>query len=92
MGDHRRHITYEDTSHEGESYIHVGDQMIPIPYKVRRNYKIPIPYKGLGTIRVIWYMWGTINTSGGIMIPIPYKVWLGHFTCRGIICKCWGTI
>ena len=41
MGDHKSHIRHEDTSHVGAihtyggQYIHVGDHMILIPYKVR---------------------------------------------------------
>ena len=46
--------------------------MIPVPYKVRGDHQICIPYKVWGTIRfidIILYIWGDH------IIAIPYKVW-----------------
>ena len=54
----------------GGPYVHVGDPMILVPYKVR-GHKIPIPYKVRGTISHIVPVGGPYVHVGDHMVPVP---------------------
>ena len=44
-GNHKSHRRHEDTSHMGDHMYIWGNHTITVPYKVRRDHKIPIPYR-----------------------------------------------
>ena len=72
----------------GGQYVHVGDHIIPVPYKVRGDHQTPIPYKLWETIRVIdSYKFPIVDSnhedSSHGQLQVSHSGLLSYRTCGG---------